>query len=67
MAKHFRTAIKNGRKEVHIVDRTIFHPVVEFMQLTSVLLGKMHSGSVNVYTAYVIISLIVVLIVQMLL
>jgi hydrogenase-4 component B len=66
VAKHFRTAIKNGRKEVHIVDRTIFHPVVEFMQSTSMFLGKMHSGSVNVYTAYVIVSLIAVLVVQLL-
>ena len=67
VAEHFRTAIKNGRKEVHIVDRSVFHPIVEFMQSTSMLLGQMHSGSVNVYAAYVIISLIVVLIVQMLL
>jgi len=67
VAEHFRTAIKNGRKEVHIVDRTIFHPVVEFMQSTSMFLGKMHSGSVNVYTAYVLITLIVVLIFQLLL
>jgi hydrogenase-4 component B len=67
VAEHFRTAIKNGRKEVHIVDRSVFHPIVEFMQSTSMLLGQMHSGSVNVYTAYVIISLIVVLIVQLLL
>jgi len=67
VAKHFRTAIKNGRKEVHIVDRTMFHPVVEFMQSTSMFLGKMHSGSVNVYTAYVLITLIVALFVQLLL
>jgi hydrogenase-4 component B len=66
VAKHFRTAIKNGRKEVHIVDRTMFHPVVEFMQSTSMFLGKMHSGSVNVYAAYVIVSLIAVLVVQLL-
>jgi len=67
VAEHFRTAIKNGRKEVHIVDRSVFHPIVEFMQSTSMLLGQMHSGSVNVYAAYVIISLVVVLIVQLLL
>jgi hydrogenase-4 component B len=64
VAEHFRTAIKNGREEVHIVDRSVFHPIVEFMQSTSVLLGQMHSGSVNVYAAYVTISLIAVLILQ---
>jgi hydrogenase-4 component B len=67
VAEHFRKAIKMVRKEAHIVDRTIFQPVVEFMQSTSMYLGKMHSGSVNIYTAYVLITLIVVLIVQLLL
>ena len=67
VAEHFRTAIKNGRKEMHIVDRLVFHPIIEFMQSTSMLLGQMHSGSVNAYAAYVIIGLIVVLIVQLLL
>jgi hydrogenase-4 component B len=67
VAEHFRTAIKNGRKEMYIVDRLVFHPIIEFMQSTSMLLGQMHSGSVNAYAAYVIIGLIVVLIVQLLL
>jgi hydrogenase-4 component B len=67
VAEHFRTAIKNGRKEMHIVDRLVFHPIIEFMQSTSMRLGQMHSGSVNAYAAYVIIGLIVVLIVQLLL
>jgi hydrogenase-4 component B len=64
IAKHFRMAIKNGRKEVHIVDRSIFLPVSKAVQWTASLLGRMHTGSVNVYAAYVLISLFIVLVLQ---
>ncbi|HUJ89922.1 MAG TPA: proton-conducting transporter membrane subunit [Syntrophorhabdales bacterium] len=66
VAEHFRTAIKNGREEIHIVDRSIFQPMVRLMQSTSIMLGRMHSGSVNVYAAYVVVSLIAVLVIQLL-
>lgn len=66
VAEHFRSAIKNGRKEVHIIDRSFFQPIVKGIQSTARLLGRMHTGSVNTYAAYVFISLIVVLIIQML-
>ncbi len=65
VAEHFRTAIKNGRTEVHIVDRSVVRPIIALMRGISSSLGKMHSGSINVYTAYVIISLVAVLIIQM--
>ena len=65
VAEHFRSAIKNGRKEVHIMDRSFFQPVVKGIQWIARLLGRMHTGSVNIYAAYVFISLIVVLIIQM--
>ena len=64
IAKHFRMAIKNGRKEVHIVDRSVFLPVSKAIQWTASLLGRMHTGSVNVYAAYVLISLFIVLMIQ---
>jgi hydrogenase-4 component B len=67
VAEHFRTAIRNGREEVHIVDRSVFQPLVRLVQSVAVLLGRMHTGSVNVYAAYVLISLVCVLIVQLLL
>jgi hydrogenase-4 component B len=67
VAEHFRTAIKNGRKEEHIVDRSVFQPMVKVVQSIAVLLGQMHGGSVNVYAAYVLISLVCILIVQLLL
>ena len=67
VAEHFRTAIKNGRKEVHIVDRSVFQPMVKTVRSIATLLGQMHGGSVNVYAAYVLISLVCILIVQLLL
>jgi hydrogenase-4 component B len=67
VAEHFRTAIKNGRKEVHIVDRSVYQPMVKAVRSIAMLLGQMHGGSVNVYAAYVLISLVCVLIVQLLL
>ena len=63
IAEHFRMAIKNGRKEVHIVDRFLL-PVAKGIQWLASLLGRMHTGSVNVYAAYVLISLFIVLIIQ---
>jgi hydrogenase-4 component B len=67
IAEHFRTAINNERNEVHIVDRSVFQPIVKWIQSMATLFGRMHSGSVNVYATYVLISLVIVLIIQMLL
>ncbi len=64
IAGHFRMAIKNGREEVHIVDRSVFLPIVKAIQWAASLLGRMHTGSVNIYAAYVLISLFIVLMIQ---
>ena len=64
IAEHFRMAIKNGRKEVHVVDRYFYLPIARGVQWTALLLGRMHTGSVNVYAAYVLISLFIVLMIQ---
>ncbi len=64
ISEHFRMAIKNGRKEVHIVDRSVFLPVSRAVQWTASLLGRMHTGSVNVYAVYVLLSLFIVLMIQ---
>jgi hydrogenase-4 component B len=64
IAEHFRTAINNERKEVHIVDRSVFQPIVKWIQSMATLLGRMHTGSVNIYATYVLISLVIVLIIQ---
>jgi hydrogenase-4 component B len=67
IAVHFRTAIGNERKEVHIMDRSVFQPILKGIRSIASLLGRMHTGSVNIYAAYVLISLVVVLIIQALL
>ncbi|HYA40110.1 MAG TPA: proton-conducting transporter membrane subunit [Syntrophobacteraceae bacterium] len=64
IAEHFRVAIKNDRREVHIVDRYFFLPFARGVQRAASLLGRMHTGSVNVYAAYVLISLFIVLMIQ---
>jgi hydrogenase-4 component B len=64
IAEHFRLAIKNGRKEVHILDRAFFLPAARAIQWTASLLGRMHTGSVNAYAAYVLISLIIILMIH---
>jgi hydrogenase-4 component B len=64
IAEHFRTAINNERKEVHIVDRTIFSPFIKVVQGLAILFGRMHSGSVNIYATYVLITLAVILLIQ---
>lgn len=67
VAEHFRTAIRNGRQEVHIIDRSFFRPVVRIADTMAALFGKMHTGSVNLYAAYVLITLVGVLLIQLLL
>jgi len=64
VAEHFRTAIKNEHKEVHIADRSVFHPIVRGIQSIALLLGQMHTGSVNIYAAYILISLAIILVIQ---
>jgi hydrogenase-4 component B len=67
VAEHFRTAIKNGRKEEHIVDRSVFRPVIKMVESAARLFGQMHSGSVNAYAAYILMCLICLLGIQLLL
>jgi len=64
IAEHFRTAIRNEHKEVHIVDRSVFHPIVRGIQSIALLLGRMHTGSVNIYAAYILMSLAIILVIQ---
>ena len=64
IAEHFRMAIKNGRRDVHIVDRSFFQPIAKAIQWTAMILSRMHTGSVNVYAAYVLLSLFIVLMIQ---
>ncbi|GBE02839.1 hydrogenase-4 component B [bacterium BMS3Bbin06] len=61
VAEHFRTAITKERREVHITERLILQPVVSMLRTVSGRIAKIHSGSVNTYAMYVIITLILLL------
>ncbi|NOY64597.1 MAG: hypothetical protein GXO97_04265 [Nitrospirae bacterium] len=62
-SSRFRAAIMRERKEIHIVDRLFIQPVLKAFRTTARLAASMHTGSVNIYAMYVIISLVLVLIV----
>ncbi len=64
VAEHFLIAVKSQRQEVYILERTIFRPCARLGQWLAALLGKIHSGSVNLYAAYILISLGIVLVIQ---
>lgn len=64
VANHFRSAIKKDQVEVHLIDRFFGRPIVHSGRYLSERLGRMHSGRVNAYAAYVLIALLVVLLVQ---
>ena len=64
VAGHFRIAIKSQRQDIHILERAIFNPGARLAQFLAALLGKIHSGSVNLYAAYILISLLIVLLIQ---
>jgi hydrogenase-4 component B len=64
VAGHFLMAIKSQRQETYILERTIFRPGARLAQALAAFLGKFHRGSVNLYAAYILISLGIVLIIQ---
>ncbi len=63
IAEHFRMSIRRKQKEVHMVDRLILYPLANFAQLVSSILARMHSGRINAYAAYVLLTLIIFLII----
>jgi hypothetical protein len=64
VAGHFRIAIKSQRQEIYILERVVFNPGAKLAQSLATLLGRIHSGSVNLYAAYILISLVIVLMIQ---
>jgi hydrogenase-4 component B len=64
VAGHFLIALKSRRQDVHILERAIFNPAARLAQRLAALLARIHSGSVNLYAAYILISLLVVLLIQ---
>ncbi len=62
--QHFRSAIKKEEKEPHLLDYIFGRPIINAVQYIANKLGRMHSGRVNAYAAYVIVSLLLVLFLQ---
>lgn len=58
---HFRTAIRREVAEEHILDRVVTRPAVAVIQWMANQFRKLHRGRVNVYTAYVLVSLLLIL------
>jgi hypothetical protein len=63
VAKHFRTTIKRNRTEVHIVDRLALDPLIACMGRAAAIVREMHVGNVNAYAAYLLMTILFVLIV----
>jgi hydrogenase-4 component B len=61
---HFLDAIKREQKEPHLLDRLFGRPIILGGRYLANRLGGMHSGKVNAYAAYVLVTLLVVLLVQ---
>ena len=62
VAQHFRTAIRRETAEVHIVDRWILQPPIYGLGRVAQLARRMHVGHVNAYAAYVLLTMLVVLV-----
>jgi hydrogenase-4 component B len=68
VAEHFRTAIGSGQiEETHLLDRWVYQPALRLSQGLARGLARMHGGSVNVYAAYVFLSVLCLILLQILL
>jgi hydrogenase-4 component B len=65
VAVHFRTAIRREYTEVHIVDRFVLQPPIDVLRILAAVARRMHVGYVNAYAAYVLLTMLIVLIVGM--
>jgi hydrogenase-4 component B len=61
---HFRTAIKNRRQERYILDALVVQPISRGSRWVASLIAGMHSARVNAYAAYILISVLLVLVIQ---
>jgi hydrogenase-4 component B len=62
--QHFLSAIKKEQKEPHLLDRLFGRPIILGSRYLANRFGRMHSGRVNMYAAYVLAALLVVLLIQ---
>ena len=62
VARHFRTAIVRNNTEAHIVDRLVLEPPVTALRWLANIARRMHVGNVNAYAAYVLLTMLAVLV-----
>ena len=63
VAEHFRVAIRRERAAVHVMDRLVIEPTRNATMVFARGLAAMHHGRINAYAAYVLLSLVAVLII----
>jgi hydrogenase-4 component B len=61
VAQHFRMAIRKSIEEVHVLDRLFYRPIQLGAEKVAAGLAKTHHGRLNAYVAYVLLSLLAVL------
>ena len=61
IAEHFRTAIRIEKPSIHLMDYWIITPFSQGLKFISMGLGKMHTGKLNAYAAYIFITLLILL------
>jgi hydrogenase-4 component B len=62
VGQHFRMAIRRQVEEVHVLDRWFYRPIHSGATWLAVALARMHHGRLNSYVAYVLVTLVVVLV-----
>ena len=60
-ASHFHTAVRREVRESYVVDRLVFLPVAALVQSIAQVLARIHHGKINVYIAYALFTLLIVL------
>jgi hydrogenase-4 component B len=61
VAQHFRMAIRRLVEEIHVLDRVFYRPIQNSALKVASVLARMHHGRLNVYVAYVLLTLLVAL------
>jgi hydrogenase-4 component B len=58
---HFRMAIRRRIDETHVLDRLFYKPLHDSVRSLATTFARMHHGRLNTYVAYVLITLMAVL------
>lgn len=62
VAQHFRVAIRRSQEPVHLVDRLVLNVLAAHFTGAARFLARMHHGKVNAYVAYVLGTLVLLLV-----